>query len=439
MPSLVPSRDPKMSFGENLIQRLETAVSRLEAMTESNTPKPSSSNPVPVSSPPLGDLRLSLRSIACSIPELAVTAAPFDAAAAQIESLILSAPKSAAPHSPAASLAPITTALKSIIPDNRSEFFPHMKAMEEAAGFAAALFAGAHGPAHADGVLEALDFNLNKVLRRKIQAETEWAKGLKALVKAWKDSLGKDGLVWACEVSSPALAAPVATCSVPSAGQAGVFAEISRGLNLTRVTDDMKTKNRPAGDAVPIARQPVASPPKKICTGPPVCEIRRDNWHISGWSGQKVDLCERGCEVTMKQLVYVGGCVDSQIVVGIDSGKAVNGFPATLKAKSITVDSCTRCTIIVGSVISSVELVNCEKVKLQVLGCVPTICIDKCNGVGIWLSAASESVAITTAKSSEMNMSIERNGEWAEMPIPEQFTHRLVNGKVASSVSDLYF
>jgi adenylyl cyclase-associated protein len=53
-----------------------------------------------------------------------------------------------------------------------------------------------------------------------------------------------------------------------------------------------------------------------------------------------------------------------------------------------------------------------------------------------------ESLATTsfvTCTSTEMNVSFpDENGEQKELPIPEQFVHKLVDGAVQSSVSDLY-
>ncbi|KAF4730317.1 hypothetical protein FOZ63_010309, partial [Perkinsus olseni] len=133
--------------------------------------------------------------------------------------------------------------------------------------------------------------------------------------------------------------------------------------------------------------------------------------------------------------------------------------------KSVCLDGSKNVQLILESVISSVELVNCESCRVQTIGCVPCISIDKCSGVivvvvlvssilklvndqvQLFLSNASLDCAITTSKSSEMNLNIpiSEDGDYKEMPIPEQFVHKLVGvekqpaeAKLHSTVSDLF-
>ena len=46
--------------------------------------------------------------------------------------------------------------------------------------------------------------------------------------------------------------------------------------------------------------------------------------------------------------------------------------------------------------------------------------------------------SFSTSLSSEMNVSIPEGDDRKEMPIPEQFVHRISNGNLTSEVSDLY-
>jgi adenylyl cyclase-associated protein len=91
------------------------------------------------------------------------------------------------------------------------------------------------------------------------------------------------------------------------------------------------------------------------------------------------------------------------------------------------------------SIISGCELVNSKKIGAQVDGICPVFTIDKTIGVTVWLSEASAAVSsFSTSLSSEMNVSIPDGEDRKEMPIPEQFTHKIVDGSVTSEVSDLY-
>lgn len=129
-------------------------------------------------------------------------------------------------------------------------------------------------------------------------------------------------------------------------------------------------------------------------------------------------------------------------VSSLDSYKCEN---ATIqikgKVKGVVLDSCTKCNLLFESAISSCEVVNSKRVQLQSTGICPSFSIDKTDGCLIYLS--QEAVSITnfvTSKSTEMNVSWfdEKADEQKEAPIPEQFVHRIVDGKISSDVSDLY-
>lgn len=127
-----------------------------------------------------------------------------------------------------------------------------------------------------------------------------------------------------------------------------------------------------------------------------------------------------------KQQVYLYNCEGVTVIV---KGKF----------KSLILDKCTSCSVIFDTIISSTETVNCKKVKFQVNGICPAFTIDKTVNILIWLSKESLSVTnFTTSLSSEMNVSFPDGEDMKELPIPEQFVHKLVDGVVTSDVSDLY-
>jgi adenylyl cyclase-associated protein len=220
---------------------------------------------------------------------------------------------------------------------------------------------------------------------------------------------------------------------------ADVMKELTTGgkPQLKKVTDDMKTKNRKMDVGEPVQPlQPVAKESRtesnisaRGAVAFPVCEIQRSNWVVENYVNHPEVLKLSDC--TMKQIVYISKCVNTTVFVDC-------------KVKSITLDGCKRVNLIVNSVISSVELVNCERTKVHSINELPSMAIDKCSGVAIALSHASMDCAFTTSKSSEMNVSVPigDDGDYKEIPIPEQFVHRLSGaGKAAkldSQVSDLY-
>jgi hypothetical protein len=71
-------------------------------------------------------------------------------------------------------------------------------------------------------------------------------------------------------------------------------------------------------------------------------------------------------------------------------GTAVTAFhdhPGFLQVKgkvnALSVDSCQRLGILFEDLVASCELVNSSRVQVQVTGVVPTIAIDKCDGVQV--------------------------------------------------------
>lgn len=127
-----------------------------------------------------------------------------------------------------------------------------------------------------------------------------------------------------------------------------------------------------------------------------------------------------------KQQVYLYNCEDLTV--------QIKG-----KFKSLAIDNCKKVAVVYDTLISSAEVVNCKKIQLQVNGVCPVFTIDKTHGCLVWLSKESLEVSsFATAQSSEMNVSFPDGDDQKELPIPEQFVHKLVGGVVKSEVSDLY-
>jgi len=240
--------------------------------------------------------------------------------------------------------------------------------------------------------------------------------------------------------SAPAPApAPKKIVSSGGGGGGNMMAELAKrqtadgssaATGLRTVTNDMKTFKKefkghqgeaPKPKAVPkVVAKPKFAAPKKD----PVCQLQRDKWMVE-YQGEGV------CEVkvdNVKQQVYIFKCENATIVI--------NG-----KCKSVAVDSCKKTQVVFDSAVSSFELVNCQRMKVQVKGNVPSIAIDKTDGCLVYLSKDSMETQIVQSKSSEMNIQFPKPGcddDFTEVPIPEQFVHKIVDGKVTSEVSELY-
>ncbi len=135
-------------------------------------------------------------------------------------------------------------------------------------------------------------------------------------------------------------------------------------------------------------------------------------------------------EATHKQEVVVANCVGATIVIDC-------------KVKSLMIDGCKKTQIVFKGAISSCEVVNCTRVKVQCKERIPCISIDKTDGITVYVSHEGRGIQILSSKSSEMNLSFpkgpEEDSEWVEFPIPEQFETKInEDGTLHTKVSELY-
>lgn len=211
----------------------------------------------------------------------------------------------------------------------------------------------------------------------------------------------------------------------------------SAATGLKHVTKDKQTWRKefkkpgepaPAVSA-PVQPKPVGGPKKKL-GGLPIFEYQ-DRGHKWVIENQTKETAHGGIVVEVtdpKQQVYVYNCED--ITVQVKGGKC----------KSVIMDTCKKSNAVFDTVISGCEIVNCKKIQVQATGICPTVSIDKTDGFLMYLNKETlETTNFVTCTSTEMNVSFpDKDGEQKELPIPEQFVHKLVNGAVQSNVSDLY-
>ena len=210
-----------------------------------------------------------------------------------------------------------------------------------------------------------------------------------------------------------------------------------------QVTKDQQTwrkefkGDKPAPVVAPKAAPPSPKKqPKKKKVGLPIMEYqeRGTKWVIENHDKETAKaVAEDGLltvEITeSKQQVYIYNC--EEVTIQIKGAKL----------KSVIVDSCTKVNVIFPTIISGCEIVNSKKIAVQTDGVCPVFTIDKTVGVTVYL-LSEETVAVTsftTSMSSEMNVSIpDGQGDQKELPIPEQFVHKISDGSLTSEVSDLY-
>ncbi|KRY39364.1 Adenylyl cyclase-associated protein 2, partial [Trichinella spiralis] len=200
-----------------------------------------------------------------------------------------------------------------------------------------------------------------------------------------------------------------------------LFAQINKGLDITKglkkVTPDMQVHKNPSlRTATPVCKPAVAAKPahltknlpsaKKDTTKPPVLTCDDKKWLIEN----HVDNKDIKIEITdMKQVMYIYRCENCVIVV---KGKL----------NSIALDSCKKTSLVFDNIVSSLEIINCQKMQIQTMGTMPTLVLQKTDGCMVYLSKEALNCEVITSKTSEINLLIPtEDGEFEERCVPEQF------------------
>lgn len=92
------------------------------------------------------------------------------------------------------------------------------------------------------------------------------------------------------------------------------------------------------------------------------------------------------------------------------------------KANQITVDNSSRLSLIVNTLISTVDVVKAQSFALQVLEFVPTVMLDQVDGAQIYLSKQSTGTKLFTSKSNGINLNVITgpDDDYKEVPLPSQ-------------------
>lgn len=107
------------------------------------------------------------------------------------------------------------------------------------------------------------------------------------------------------------------------------------------------------------------------------------------------------------------------------------------KINGVTIDNCKRSVIYLSDIIASVDLIRCERVQLQCMGIVPLISLDSCDSIQIGLSESALGAEIIHSKSTTLNVCLlQDDGDYTELPLPEQIRSVVINGRLQSRVVD---
>lgn len=111
------------------------------------------------------------------------------------------------------------------------------------------------------------------------------------------------------------------------------------------------------------------------------------------------------------------------------------------KANAISVDNCSGLSMLVESLVSSIDVIKSTKFAIEVEGVLPTILMDQVDGAQIYLQEKSmkSPPEVYTNKCSAINIVTPPEGEHddgKEQPLPEQLRSYFKNGKLLTEVME---
>lgn len=101
------------------------------------------------------------------------------------------------------------------------------------------------------------------------------------------------------------------------------------------------------------------------------------------------------------------------------------------KANAVTIENSSRLSLIVESLVSTVDVIKSQNFALQVLGAVPAVLMDSIDGAQIYFSKESTGTKIYSSKSSGINLNVisGEDEDYKEVPLPSQICSYFDEGK----------
>lgn len=184
-----------------------------------------------------------------------------------------------------------------------------------------------------------------------------------------------------------------------------VFDQLNQGEQITsglrKVDKSQMTHKNPslrAGSTMsessgsPRAKSPAPSkkpkPESMRSRKPPRKDLEGNKWLIENFETSD-EIIEVSAQ--QNQSILITRCNKSIVKV---SGKA----------NAIAIDNCTGLSIIVDSLVSSLDVIKSPKFALQIDGIVPTVLLDQVDGATVYLGQLSLATEVFTSKCSAINI-----------------------------------
>ena len=107
------------------------------------------------------------------------------------------------------------------------------------------------------------------------------------------------------------------------------------------------------------------------------------------------------------------------------------------KANAISIDSSSSVSLIIESLVASVDVIKTQKFEMQVLGKLPTIMLDQVDSAAVYLGRESLGTEIFTSKCTAINVNLPgatEDDDYTERPLPEQIKSVVKNGVLTSEI-----
>ncbi|RHZ66681.1 hypothetical protein CDV55_104117 [Aspergillus turcosus] len=222
-----------------------------------------------------------------------------------------------------------------------------------------------------------------------------------------------------------------------------VFAQLNQGdavtSGLRKVDKSEMTHKNPslrAGATVPerpssqgsISRSKSPAPSKKPkpesmrARKPPRKELEGNKWLLENFDnpGGVIEISAQ-----QNQSILISRC--NKTIVKVNN-----------KANAISIDNCNGLSIIVDSLVSSLDVIKSPKFALQIDGIVPTLLLDQVDGATIYLGQQSLATEVFSSKCTAVNVMLPpkegTDEDTKECPVPEQIKSYVKDGVLVSEI-----
>ncbi|CAO1617062.1 unnamed protein product [Sympodiomycopsis kandeliae] len=229
-------------------------------------------------------------------------------------------------------------------------------------------------------------------------------------------------------------AAPVAAAG----GMDAVFSQLNKGEGITsglkKVDSSQMTHKNPSlrgaggsqaaapSSGKPTPPRPGSKPASLRPKKPAQTALEGNKWNVENHENNReivIDATE------LNHTVNIFGCKNCVI--------QIKG-----KINAVAMVSCQKTSILLDTLVSSLEITSSPSFAVQILGRTPTVILDSCDSGQVYLSKDGLDTELITAKCSAINVSVPKaggeEGEYTELALPEQLKFSVANGSLKSEV-----